>query len=380
VTLPLLTVEWPGIGGILRSTPEDFSVIEELAYAPTGSGDHIFAFIEKRDATTPFAVSLLAKALGARAQDLGYAGMKDRHAVTRQWISLPPPTTLAAVQALQLDGVKVLEAVAHPHKLRTGHLRANHFSLVVRGAAAGAREVARAVLQALATPPGAPNWYGEQRFGRAGDNAAQGLALVRGQRRFHRDPRKNRLLISALQSEIFNHWLSARLADGLYRRVIAGDLLRKVGGGVFVSEDPGVDQPRLERGEVVITGPMIGVEMRSPPPGSAAAEREGAVFAEVGLEPSELAPVRRLAPGTRRDATISIGVPVVTAVGEDALQVAFTLPAGAYATAVMRELQKHDGAHTVIPNDATEEETEAGGLANADPSSDAPALKEPSWI
>jgi tRNA pseudouridine13 synthase len=371
VTLPLLTVEWPGIGGVLRSAPEDFSVIEELAYAPSGSGEHLFLFIEKRDATTPFAVSLLAKALGAQPRDLGYAGMKDRRAVTRQWISVPPPITLAAVQALQLEGVKVLEAVAHPHKLRTGHLRANHFALVVRGVAAGADAVAGAVLEALAAPPGAPNWYGEQRFGRSGDNAAQGLALVRNQRRFDRDPRKNRLLISALQSEVFNRWLSARLDDGLYRRVLPGDVLRKVGGGVFVCEDPSADQPRLLNGQVVVTGPMIGVEMRRPPPGSEAARREAAVFAEVGIEPAELAAVRRLAPGTRRDATILIGAPKVTVVGDDAVRVEFTLPAGAYATAVMRELQKHEEAATAAtpatPNDAPEEDAEAEANADAAP-------------
>src|SRR5439155_16700676 len=117
-------------------------------------------------------------------------------------------------QALAVEipqGVRILEAHRHPHKLRTGHVRANRFVLRVRGTAAGADDRARAILAALADPPGAPNWYGEQRFGRDGDNATRGRALVTGSERARRNPRFDRLMVSALQSQLFNDWLAARL-------------------------------------------------------------------------------------------------------------------------------------------------------------------------
>lgn len=361
MSLPFLTADQPGIGGVLRETPEDFEVEELPAYLPGGSGEHIFALVEKRDLTTPFAVAQLARALGIAARDIGTAGMKDRRAVTRQWMSLPPPVKVEQVQALAgaVEGLTILEAVPHGNKLRTGHLRGNRFALVVRRAGPGAVEAARAVLAALAAAPGAPNWYGEQRFGRDGDNAEQGLALVRKQRRFDRDPRKNRLLVSALQSQWFNTWLERRVRDGLYREVIEGDVLRKVAGGPFVSTEPVVDQARLLAGEVVPTGPMFGVEMKRPAEASAAAAREAEVLAAAGVELAELAALRKLMPGARRDAAIAIADWSVEPVEGDAqaVRLRFTLPAGAYATAVMREVQKL--AEVENPGNADEAEAAA---------------------
>ena len=343
--LPYLTADLPGTGGALRATDEDFVVDEVPAYAPAGTGDHVLARIEKRGLTTPDAVAAIARALGVRERDVGVAGMKDRHAVTTQWISLPPPLTPEAATALALDApVRVLEAARHPHKLRTGHVRANRFVLRVRGAAPGAAERARAILARLAEPPGAPNWYGEQRFGRAGDNARRGRELVADPSRRGRDRRRDRLLVSAFQAELFNAWLTARLADGLYRRVLAGDVLHKRGaegggGGMFTCDDPTTDERRLLAGELVATGPMFGDRMRRPPDGSAAAAREDAILAAAGLARDAFAAVRALAEGTRRDAAIVVRDPRV---GEhdDALEVAFELPAGAYATTVMREVMK----------------------------------------
>jgi tRNA pseudouridine13 synthase len=234
----------------------------------------------------------------------------------------------------------VLEAHRHPHKLRTGHVRANRFALRVRGVDAGAAERARAVLAALSQPPGAPNWYGEQRFGRDGDNAARGKALVTGARAPGRDRRLDRLMVSALQSQLFNHWLTARLGDGLYRRVVAGDVLHKRGGGMFVCEDPATDQARLDAGELVVTGPMFGERMRWPAEASPAFEREAEILAAAGLERGAFAAVRALAEGTRRDAAIEVRDAAVVTVDGSTLEVAFTLPGGAYATAVMREVMK----------------------------------------
>jgi tRNA pseudouridine13 synthase len=339
VDLPYLTSALPGTGGVLRTVPEDFIVDEIGAYSPSGAGDHVFVRIEKRGLTTAQAVQRIARALGVGERDIGVAGMKDRHAVTRQWLSLPPPVTPEQATALALDDVRVLEAARHGHKLRTGHVRANRFVLRVRGVAPKLEDAearAKAILDVLARPPGAPNFYGEQRFGREGDNAARGRELLAGGKP-PRDRKLARLLVSALQSELFNAWLTARMNDGLYARVLAGDVLHKLGGGMFTCEDAATDEARLAAGELVVTGPMFGDTMRAAA-GDAAA-REDAILAAAGLARDSFASVRAIAEGTRRDASIQVGEPSVTAEGET-LEVAFTLPGGAYATTVMREVMK----------------------------------------
>ncbi len=338
--LPYLTDDLPGIGGMLRSRDEDFVVDELPAYGPTGSGDHVFVRIEKRGMTTPFAVGQLARALGVRDRDIGVAGMKDRHAVTTQWLSLPPPITPEAALAVAIDGLRVLEAVRHGHKLRTGHLRGNRFRLVVKGVGPDAHARASTILARLAEAPGAPNWYGEQRFGRAGDNAVHGRALLSGDRPLGRDRKKDRFLVSSLQSALFNDWLTARLADGLYRTALAGDVMHKRAGGMFDCTEPEVDTPRIAGGEITPTGPMFGVAMRSGPADSPAAAREAAILAAHGLTIDAFARVKAIAEGARRDAAIEVGQPDVR-VGEDqTLEIEFALPAGAYATVVMREIMK----------------------------------------
>ena len=202
--LPYLTGDLPGTGGTLRSRDDgDFRVDEVPAYPPEGRGDHVFVHIEKRGLTTPQAADAIAGALGVRGADVGWAGMKDRHAITRQWLSLPPPCSPEVAAALTLDGISILAAVRHPHKLRTGHLRGNRFTLAVRGVDGGARAAVRraeAIAARLAQAPGCPNWYGAQRFGVAGDNAARGRALLAaaatGERRRGRgDGRRDPLLI-----------------------------------------------------------------------------------------------------------------------------------------------------------------------------------------
>jgi tRNA pseudouridine13 synthase len=336
VDLPYLTADLPGTGGVLRAMPEDFVVDEVPAYPPSGAGDHVFVRIEKRGLNTAQAVQRIARALGVGERDVGVAGMKDRHAVTRQWLSLPPPVTPEAALALVLEDVRVLEAARHNHKLRTGHVRGNRFVLRVRDAAPDAAVRARAILDVLARAPGAPNWYGEQRFGRDGDNAARGRAIVMGEKP-PRDRKVARLLVSSLQSELFNQWLVARIADGLYARVLAGDVLHKVGGGMFTCEDAATDEARLGAGELVVTGPMFGAAMRSAT-GEAGA-REDALLGGAGLTRDSFASVKQIAEGTRRDASIQIGEAGVAAI-DGTLEVRFTLPGGAYATAVMRELMK----------------------------------------
>jgi tRNA pseudouridine13 synthase len=344
VNLPYLTADLPGIGGRLRTHDEDFVVDEELPYAASGAGDHVFVRFEKRGLNTAQAVTAIARALRVRDRDIGVAGQKDRHAITRQWISLPPPIAPEAVTALALPDLQILEAIRHNHKLRTGHVRANRFLLIVREVGDDAEPRARAILDRLALPPGAPNFYGEQRFGKYGDNAEKGRELLRGElpeaQQRRTDRKLDRFFISALQSELFNAWLVARMHDGLYARVLAGDVLHKVGGGMFTSEDAAVDEPRLGAGELVVTGPMFGVKMRAAA-GDAAA-REAAILDGAGLAPDAFARVAQIAEGTRRDASIAVKEVTVRTVSPGVLEIAFALPAGAYATSVMREVMKAD--------------------------------------
>lgn len=342
--LPYLTDDVPGVGGTLRREIDDFVVDEVPAYPPAGHGDHVFVHIEKRDATTHDVVRAIARALAISERDVGTAGLKDRRAVTTQWISLPPPVTPEAALALAIDRVRVLAAARHPHKLRTGHLRGNRFRIVVRDITCSLDEAlarARTIIGRLGEPPGAPNWYGEQRFGASGDNAARGRELVeRGIPPGRRDRARDRLMVSAFQSELFNQWLIDRMHDGLYRVAIAGDVLHKLGGGMFDCDDPATDSVRIAAGEVVATGPMFGARMREPAAGSVAAEREAAVLARIGFDRGLFANVRAIAEGTRRDTAIAVTAPAVVSGAPGTLEMAFGLPAGAYATAIMREVMK----------------------------------------
>ncbi len=344
--LPYLTAKLPGTGGRIRQRPEDFRVTEIPAYEAAGEGSHVLAWIEKRELTTFEAIDRLAAALGVDPGGIGSAGMKDRHAVTRQQLSLPPPCTPEQVLAVQVPGLTVLSAARHPHKLRTGHLRGNRFVLRVCEVEPPADEAAAratTILAALAAPPGSPNWYGEQRFGAAGDNAAAGRALVTGSPLPPgvRPPRgrQKRLLVSAFQSELFNDWLRRRIADGLYRTVLAGDVLQKRDShGIFVCADPEADGARLVAGELVVTGPMFGPSMRTPAPGSEPAAREEAVLAAAGVRVSDFARVGKLAEGTRRAAAVDLGAVSAAPAGPRDVELCFELPAGAYATAVLREI------------------------------------------
>lgn len=333
-SMRLLTSSLPGTGGLLKSTPEDFVVEELPAYAPSGDGTHTFLEIEKRALTTDDAVRRICDALGVRREDAGTAGMKDRQAVTRQWISLPGVDPARAL-GLALDGIRILQAARHPHKLRTGHLRGNRFTLTIRGATDGVAR-ARAVLEVLCKS-GLPNYFGAQRFGARGDNAALGRALARGERLPGRRSRSElRLLTSAFQSELFNRYLDRRIDDGLLATAIAGDLMRKRDtGGLFAVEDVAEAQTRLDARLLDPTGPMFGARMASPPDGSAARAREDAILAEEGV-----AGERIPADGTRRPLVVPVEDADAREPEPGVLEISFALPAGAYATGVLAEITK----------------------------------------
>lgn len=338
MTLPYVTADLPGSGGYLKACPEDFRVDELPAYLPSGSGTHLYLQVEKRGRTTPEVVRSLARLLAVPERDAGYAGLKDRQAVTTQWLSFPvsrdpDPASLGG------EGYRVLEVSRHGNKLRPGHSRGNRFSVVVRD---GNLDRARVCAQALAER-GFPNFFGPQRFGAEGKNADLGRSLILGRtlesnvRRAQRDRFLRRLGLSAFQSLLFNRWLAQRLADGLFNRAIAGDVMKKLDtGGVFISSDPATEQPRVDRFEISPAGPMFGhkLELAS----GEAGDREEQLLTAEGLRLADFSRGGGEAQGTRRTARLPLRIALEPF--EKGYRASFDLPKGSYATVVMGELTK----------------------------------------
>ncbi len=332
--------------------PDSFVVEEIPAYAPSGQGDHLFVWIEKRDLTTHEAIRRLGHALAIAPRDIGHAGLKDRHATTRQWLSIPGARA-EAVQELAIEGLRVLEARPHGNKLRVGHNHGNHFTITLEEVDATEGERLAVALAELARS-GLPNHYGAQRFGVRGDNVATALGILRGEQRV-RDHRQHELLLSALQSAVFNQVLDRRLREGTVRQVLRGDVLKKTDtGGVFFSDDEVADQARLVTGQVVITGPLPGNRSIAPPPGTPADLIEAEAAAAVGLTPALLASAGRDLPGARRPllVPVTLGDPPCAPGDAGTLRLRFSLPSGSYATQVVKALAVQTGPQPTADPDA----------------------------
>ncbi|UBV41485.1 tRNA pseudouridine(13) synthase TruD [Deinococcus taeanensis] len=320
----------PGTGGVLRREAADFRVEEVPAYALSGEGEYVFVQLEKTGHTTAHVVRELCAQLGVRDRDVGVAGLKDRHAVTTQWLSLPARAE-ARLPSLSLEGVRILNVTRHGNKLAMGHLRGNRFVVRVREAQGQAAQAA-GILDVL-TARGVPNYFGPQRFGLGGLNAEEGLRVVRGESRV-KDPRVRRFLTTALQSTVFNGFVSLRLQGGLFAGLLEGDMAKKHDtGGVFMVQDPQAESARAERGEVSATGTLFGRKVK--PLTGAAGELEQQALAALGLTPAMFSSRK----GDRRLTRIFLEDASVHP-EEDGYTVAFTLPKGSFATSVLRELMK----------------------------------------
>jgi tRNA pseudouridine13 synthase len=329
----------------IRQEPEDFVVEEIPAYAPTGEGEHVFVRFTKTNRTTIDVVRELARALGCDPREAGFAGMKDKRAVTTQTVSLHAPrgTAPAALadraRAASLEGVVVHDATPHANKMKPGHLDGNRFAICARGVDNGRLgEVSRALDRIAAE--GIPNAFGVQRYGRAGDNATRALAWLRGEERGPRDPRMQRLLWSSVQSAVFDAVLDARVRDGTWATPLEGDLLKlRSSGGLFLCADVQTDRARAARGELAPTGPIIGARMRRPE-GEPDRLEQATAAATLG-ERFDLARVRRLGEGSRRSLRLWVeDLRYETQVdpagqGVSCVRVYFVLPKGAYATTVL---------------------------------------------
>jgi tRNA pseudouridine13 synthase len=246
--------------GRLRIEPEDFVVDEDLGFAPAGTGAHVLVRVRKRGANTEWVAREIARHAGCRHGDVGFAGLKDRHAVTTQWFSIPSPRgaayvadTIALLANAKGEGYEVLEAHAHAKKLPRGALAGNRFVIRVRDVAAADADVAARI--AAIARDGLPNFFGPQRFGRDGANLRKISPDLSG---IH--PRERTYVLSAARSLVFNAVLSERVKDGTWCRLEAGDVANLDGKGSVFPVDVVDDTltKRIAELDVHPTGPMWG--------------------------------------------------------------------------------------------------------------------------
>jgi tRNA pseudouridine13 synthase len=315
--------------------PEDFVVDEVPLYPRSGEGEHCYVRIEKRGLTTPAMLRAIARAAGVDERDVGYAGLKDKHAVTTQWLSLPSKARPPSEWQLP-EGIVVVEHTRHSNKLRTGHLLGNHFRITLDTPDASALEKASLMAEALRTR-GLYNYFGGQRFGRRGDGLQQAFGWLREGAKLHGLPRfLTKLYPSVLQAEVFNRYFSARRALGL-DHLLTGEVVRLDGAGaMFAVEDAEREGPRLASGDIHLTGPIFGPKAR--PASADAAALELAVIEELGLTAEDQEKLARLAPGTRRDLIAPITDLSLSWAAVGRLEVEFSLVSGSYATEVIRQL------------------------------------------
>jgi tRNA pseudouridine13 synthase len=331
-TLP----EWPnaypasGASATLKLLNEDFIVTELPLQLPSGEGEHIWLDIEKNGANTAFVAQQLAEAAGVEERDVGYAGLKDRYAITRQWFSIYLPSGKTGetpdLTLLQHPEFKVLSQSRHVKKLRPGDLQGNRFRIVLRDVT-GDRDAIEANLKAVASH-GVPNYFGAQRFGFEGGNVEQGRAMLAREIRV-RNPKKKGIYLSAVRSFVFNEVLALRIQQGLWGKTLPGDVMDEAGRPTG---------PLWGRGRVITTDEAQALE-------NGVAERHATLCD--GMEHAGLDQERRALVASPVD--MSWEWPQA-----DQLVLTFSLSAGTYATSVLNEILR-----TTEPDRHTENESAA---------------------
>ena len=403
-SLPFITADLPGVGGTIKNRPEDFFVEEIPLYECSGEGTHIYALIEKRGLATLDALQKISKGLGIARRNIGYAGLKDARAITRQWISIEhiDPDRLTR---LELDGIEVCRIKRHANKIKMGHLAGNRFVIRIRNLEVPGEQAEKLAAEAMEvlSRRGVPNYFGPQRFGSRGDNQLLGAAIINrnseqfidmllglpdptdqsiihaarslyeqgkfaeahqvwpkhyhDQRQALRVLMKNpenkahafnvidknhkRFFVSAFQSDLFNQVVSARMPH--IDKLLLGDMAYKHDNGAcFVVEDPQTEQSRCDAFEISPTGPLYGYRMTE------ATGPAGAIEKSV-LEPNQLQreDFRRMSyyrvKGTRRSLRFQPRDIAIRRGMDDHgeyLELEFVLDAGCYATTLIREITK----------------------------------------
>ncbi|AEG01785.1 tRNA pseudouridine(13) synthase TruD [Methylomonas methanica] len=329
--------EWPyafggpsGTGNI-KTEPDDFIVEESLSFQPEGNGEHVFLHIEKIGENTEYVARLLARHAGVRQRDIGYAGLKDRHGRTRQWFSVwLPGKADPDWSPLETGNLKILQSIRHPRKLKRGVLAGNRFSLRIRNWQ-GDRDRAEQQLRQIQTQ-GFPNYFGEQRFGHQGRNIDKALAMFGGVRV---KPEQRSIYLSAARSYLFNLILAERVQQQTWLRVLPGDVCKLQGSNSqFVAETPEQTlQQRMAGGDIHATAALWGKGLN--PAGGEVADLENAVIAG---QPALATGLLKAGLELDRRALRVIPENLNWQWTNECLHLDFGLPAGSYATALLREL------------------------------------------
>lgn len=323
----------PQVTGVFRQQPEHFAVTELLTPNGEPQGEHQWLWVEKRGANTAWVASQLAAFAGVNERQVSYAGLKDRHAVTRQWYSIQlPGQPLLAWQQLQHPEFKVLDARLQPKKLKSGAHKGNHFSLELQQISAMDTFIARwqQVLE-----QGVPNYFGPQRFGRQGQNIDKARAWFSGQLRQKLSRTQSGLLLSSARAFLFNQIASARISAQRLA-IEPGDALMLAGSHSFFVAEQSDDTlaARLQQGDIQLTAALPG-SGRNPVSG-AIAEFEQDIIAKHaelydGLQ-------KHRVDAARRPLLVRLAEAQLTQLDAQRVRLEFALPSGSFATSVLREL------------------------------------------
>jgi tRNA pseudouridine13 synthase len=328
----------PAGTGQAKATPEDFVVEELLGFEPSGEGEHEFLRIEKRGENTDYVARQLAKFAGIPIRNVGYAGLKDRHGRTIQWFSVQLPGKAGPDwHALDSESLRVLDIARNHRKLKKGAAAGNRFEITVRELRAD-RDVLEQRLNQVAGQ-GAPNYFGAQRFGHGGQNLVRARELFEGSLG-RVDPHKRGLYLSAARSEIFNQLLARRVTDGTWNQALEGDAFMFQDSRSFFKPEALTSEilQRVADKDIHPSGVLWGTSPSAATDAAAAIEQ--AVAGDLadfcrGLENFGLETARR--PFRLCSERMHWEFPE-----PDTLRLSFTLPAGAYATTVLRELVSTD--------------------------------------
>lgn len=340
-SLPFGWFESHPIGGDMGSNLEDFEVTEIPAYFPCGSGEHLYLWIEKRGKTTLDIQKLLEKIYGVKEAEVGYAGKKDLHAITRQWFSVQTmnsPET-AIEQLNDVKGVRVVTATRHTNKLRMGHLRGNHFGVNLYGVTASDEKIHESCNRLMTE--GFLNYFGLQRFGHDGSNIFQGKRMLQGgQARLQ----QKKMYISALQSAVFNLYAARRFMEHGFS-VLQGDVVQKLGGGCFICDDPTTDNLRALNGEIVVTGVLPGKKVKMGTGYTLELETRCSHDLDLAWPDTDqnapglhLENLKNMADGDRRVLWVRPGSVSFKRLDVNNIHIDFDLPSGSYATVLLRHL------------------------------------------
>lgn len=332
----------PGVAGAIRGEPEDFVVEERLGYAPDGGRAHRLLWVEKRAANTLEVARGLAAVAGCHPAEVGFAGMKDRRAMTRQWFSLPADRGRPPEAGFAGGGFRVLESHAHSRKLRRGALAGNAFAIRVRRATGDLQSLPER-LELLRTA-GFPNYFGSQRFGIDGANLGrvetwlEGGALPRG-----REARA--FVLSTARALAFQAVLAERVRDGSWNRLLPGEIVNLAGSGsVFAAAEPDAElERRCHEGDIGPTGPLAGK-------GGLAPAGQAGALEHAALEGMAPIPARLAAAGLRGERRALVARPAALRhrLMDGGLLLEFELPRGCYATSLLRELVLAEPADGVL--------------------------------